>query len=281
MADPETGSPGEKLKISVLQSGQILLDGREVDLTELETALQQAKLQGSAVHYYRENPAGPAPPAAEAVLKLIVANRLRIALSTQPDFSENYVPPAAEPKPSNVIEFPGVETLFAKVRRHTKDSRAITVVRPDQMVYVMPAPPAGSINPQTTAGIKSLVPSDEPRNIAAVLAPGVLAGDPAKPPKVAELSRQVPFYGLLIGLAYVGHTVWVFEAIPSMLNAGCEDADVLVVDSNALAGLPRGWGVDAAGVMRNANILAYDRSRSKMGALRTAGEVPGKIEFPN
>ena len=37
----------------------------------------------------------------------------------------------------------------------------------------------------------------------------------------------------------------------------------------------------AAGVMRNANILAYDRSRSKMGALRTAGEVPGKIEFPN
>ena len=59
------------------------------------------------------------------------------------------------------------------------------------------------------------------------------------------------------------------------------DADVLVVDSGAIAALPQGWDEDAAVVMRNPNILVYDRNRQKIGAIRTAGEVPGRIEFPS
>jgi hypothetical protein len=262
------------LKVSVLSSGDILLDGRQVSLSELEEAFQAAKVDGSVVKYYRENPQGEAPPEAEAVVKLIVANRLRVALTPNADFSDQ---PA---RPSNVLEWPGIETFFAKVRKQAAGSRGVSLVRPDRSHYVLPAPPPGAISPQMEAGVKAVIPSDQPRNVAAIVASGALAGDPSKPPALPDIAKRVPFFGLLIGLAYTGHAVWIFEASPEAMPAGCEDADVLIVDSDALAALPTGWAVDAAIIMRNPNILAFDRTRQKLGALRTAGEVPGRIEFP-
>ena len=58
----------DQVKISVLSSGQALLDGREVTLSELEEALQAARLNGSPIRYYREDPESEAPAEAEAVL---------------------------------------------------------------------------------------------------------------------------------------------------------------------------------------------------------------------
>ena len=258
------------MKISVLASGRILLDGREVSLTELEEALHVAKLGGATVQYDRENPASEAPPEADEVIKRISANRLRVALPT-----------ADDGRPSNVIEFPGVETFFAKVRRKAAGNRGVSLVRPDQKHFILPAPPQGSINPQMIEGVKSVVSSEQPRNIAAIAAADALAGDPSKPPTLPDVARRVPFFGLLIGLGYVGHAVWIFEAIPSMMTAGCEEADMLIADSNAIATLPPSWLEDAGAVMRNPNILIYDRARQKVGAIRVAGEVPGRIEFPN
>ena len=129
--------------------------------------------------------------------------------------------------------------------------------------------------------VRGVVSSEQPRNIAAIANRGALAGDPSKPPTVPDVARKVPFFGLLMGLAYVGHTVWLLEGVPQMATAGCEDADVLIVDSAAVGTLPPGWEVDASLVMRNANILIFDRAREKVGALRTAGEIPGRLEFPN
>ena len=65
------------------------------------------------------------------------------------------------------------------------------------------------------------------------------------------------------------------------MSAGCRDADVLIVDGEALPVLPRGWQDSADAAMRNPNILVFDRTRQKLGALRTAGEVGGRLEFPN
>jgi hypothetical protein len=267
--DHESGSPGATVKIAVLASGRILLDGDEVSLGELDAALQVAKLRGATVEYSRENPAGEASPVVDEVMKLITANRLRIALATESDS-----------RPSNLIEFPGIETFFSKVRRQAAKTRGVSLVRPDQIVYGLPAPPEGSLNPQMVEGVKSVFSSDTPRSIAAIAPADALAGDPAKPPTLPDIARRVPFLGLLIGFAYVGHAVWIFEAQPSMMPAGCEDADILLVDSNAIATLPADWAEDAAAVMKNPNVLVFDRSRHKIGVLRTAGEVPGRIEFP-
>ena len=256
------------MKIAVQASGRILVDGHEVDLSELEAALLQAKLDGATVEYSREHPETHGPPEVDAVLKLITANRLRIAL---PCDREQTAAPA--------IEFPGMEVFFSKVRKQAAAGKGISLVRQPQQHFILPSPPEGAIKPQMIEAVKSVIPSDEPRNIAAVAAPGALAGNPGKPPLLPEVGRQVPFFGLLIGLAYMGHAVWIFEATPQNMNAGCEEADVLIVDSNAIAALPDGWLEDASRVMRNPNILIYDRSRQRIGAIRTAGEVPGKIEF--
>jgi len=275
----------DALKVSVLSSGNILLDGREVSLSDLEEALQAAKLNGSLVQYYRENPEGKAPPEAEAVLKLIIANRMRVALYTKPDFSEQ---PDLQrtPQASNVIEWPGIEVFFAKVRKQAAGSRGVSLVRPDRVHFILPAPPPGTISPKMVEGVKAVIPSEQPRNIAAIAARGALAGDasakdPAKPPALPEIAKRVPFFGLLIGLAYTGHAVWIFEASPEVVTAGCEDADILIVDSDSIAALPKSWVEDAALVMRNANILVYDRNSQKIGGLRVAGEIPGRIEFLN
>ncbi len=283
--DQETSATPGALKISVLASGKVLLDGREAGLSELEEVLQAAKLSGSVVHYYRENPEDKAPLEAEAVFQRIIANRLRVALHTQPDFSDKFdprgLPQATEStaRPANLIEWPGIEIFFAKVRKQAAGSRGVSVVRPDRVQFIVPAPPPGSIQPQMVEAVKAVIPSGEPRNIAAIAAPGALAGDPDKKPALPDLARRVPFFGLLVGLAYAGHAVWIFEASAELANAGCEDADLLIVDSDAIAALPQGWAVDAALIMRNPNILVYDRKRHKIGAIRTAGEVPGRIEF--
>jgi hypothetical protein len=270
VADSDTSSPGGTVKISVLASGQTLLDGHEVSLSELEEAVHAAKLDGATVQYYREHAEGPAPPEALAVMKLITDNHLRIALSTEPSH-----------KPANVIAFPGIETFFAKVRRQAAANRGVSLVRADQSHFILRAPPPGSIKPEMVAGVKSVIDSEQPRNIAALAAADALAGDPSKPPTLPDVARHVPFFGLLVGLAYVGHAVWIFEPVPTMLTPGFEEADVLIVDSNAIATLPSGWAEDAALIMRNPNILVYDRKRQKVGAMRTAGVVPGRIEFPN
>jgi hypothetical protein len=257
VANHETGPAHNVLNVTVLANGRILLDGREVSLDELEDALQAAKIDGATVQYDREDPASEAPPEAAAVMKIITDNRLRIVFSPQSGQS------------AKVLEFPGMEQFFAKVRRQAGSNRGVLLVRPDQKRLILPAPAEGSINAKLIEGVNAVISSDEPRNIAAIAPEGTLTGDP----------RRLPFLGLLIGLAYMGRAVWLFEALPVFMPAGCEDADVLVVDSDAIAALPNDWVEDAGAVMRNANILVYDRSRRKIGAMRTAGEVPGRIEF--
>ncbi|HEY3838466.1 MAG TPA: hypothetical protein VGL72_17925 [Bryobacteraceae bacterium] len=258
-----------------MASGKILLEGREVSLAELESALKTAKLDGATIHYYQENPAGEPPAEWMAVMKLIADNRLRIALTPLAESSES------APRPSNVLEFPGTESFFSKVRRKTAGSRSVSLVRSELTHFILPAPPAGTISEQMVAGVKAVLNSDQPRNIGAIAAADALAGDPSKPPTLPDVARHVPFFGLLMGLAYLGHAVWIFEAVASLLADGCEEADLLLVDSNAIATLPSGWSETVSGVMRNPNILIYDRNRQKIGAMCTAGEVPGRIEFPN
>jgi hypothetical protein len=270
--------PQPEINVRVLETGEIRVDGHEVSLDELAAALDAARLDGSVVHYSHDNPDLQKPPEVDPIMRMITQRRLRVSLDALPRTA-----PAAEEKPeSNVIQFPGIEMLFAKVRKHAAANRGVSLLRQDQKVYVLPAPLPGSINPQMEAGIKATVPSEQPRNIAAIAAPGALSGgDATKPPTVQDISRQVPFFGFLVGLAYVGHAVWIFEASAAWMPAGCEDADLLVMDSHAVSALPQGWATDAGTIMRNPNILVFDRTRQKMGALRTAGEVPGRIEFPN
>jgi len=77
---------------------------------------------------------------------------------------------------------------------------------------------------------------------------------------VAEAPTTIPFFGILMGLAYIGHSVWIFEGHSSALAAGCKDADVLIVDSSMVPFLRNDWAPTASGVMRQAEIYLHDRA---------------------
>ncbi len=81
--------PDSVARISVLSSGHIFLNGKPIDLAQLEQKLQRLKTQGGSVWYYRDNPAGEPPPNAIAVLDMAMRNSLPISMSSQPDFSDH------------------------------------------------------------------------------------------------------------------------------------------------------------------------------------------------
>jgi hypothetical protein len=73
------------------------------------------------------------------------------------------------------------------------------------------------------------------------------------------LQKAIPFMGMVMGLAYIGHAVWLFEGHSSALAAGCRDADVLLVDGEMVSHLQKDWAQVAASTMRHKEIYVHDR----------------------
>ena len=75
-------------RISVMASGKIFFDGKEVTLSAFKKALAGVKGKNGVVWYYRESGRGEPPAEAVQVFKLLVENKLPISLSTKADFSD-------------------------------------------------------------------------------------------------------------------------------------------------------------------------------------------------
>jgi hypothetical protein len=87
-------------KIKVKRDGVIVLNNDTVTLEQLKTSLSKlSQSAGSAVWYYRENPAGEPHPNAMLVLQAIVEAKLPVKLSTKPDFSDFLGPDGASDPP--------------------------------------------------------------------------------------------------------------------------------------------------------------------------------------
>jgi len=77
-------------KVSVLSSGTVLLNGKDISTKNLSSELKKLKIKKGEVWYYRENAKNEPPPVATKVIQIIIDNELPVTLSTKPDFS-NYV----------------------------------------------------------------------------------------------------------------------------------------------------------------------------------------------
>ena len=75
-------------QVSVLATGQILLDGKEATLSRVSQALERTRAGQGAVWYYREPGSVEPPREAIEVFKLLVESKLPISLSTKADFSD-------------------------------------------------------------------------------------------------------------------------------------------------------------------------------------------------
>jgi hypothetical protein len=85
---PAVGEERPIVEISVLTSGELLVDGQPSDMQQLEAALERAREAGGAVWYYRENGLEEASPQAMRVIQLVIDKRLPISMSSKPDFSD-------------------------------------------------------------------------------------------------------------------------------------------------------------------------------------------------
>jgi hypothetical protein len=285
----ETHTPSMILKIAVLASGAVLADSQPVELDKLEEMLQAVKAANGSVWYYRE-------PAASTeygmrVVQLVVKHKVAISISSKADYSD-YLDSkgVSHPRVEKAADAPGmpevavredIEQIFRTARRMAageKDTRGLVLVGPDRRMLVMPALETSEKLNEMAVGMERLIPSSVKRNIAVIAYTGVAAG--AQGFNVALANREIPFLGLLTGLTYIGHAVWIFEGHESALAAGCRDADVLIVDSGMLPHLVKGWDEAAVKVMRNPNILIHDRTSFKLRFARKAGDSRDRLEFP-
>jgi len=278
-----------RIKISVLASGNILLDGQEADSLQLDAALEKARQERGQVWYYRESAVAPPSAQAQAFIQSVVRHKLPISLSSKPDFSDwvdgkgvsrpraEAAAPPPEVRVPEVSSRSDIEEVFARLRRTASDG--IAILKPDRTHIAMPRLAKSESLEATAAMMNQLVPGIVRRNIAAIAATGFATSAGAEP-GLDDVSQAIPFLGMLVGLSYIGHSVWVFEGHASALAAGCREADVLIVDSALRGKLCAGWEAMCEATMRNANILLHDRADFQLGVLRRAAAGEG-LQFPN
>ena len=116
---------------------------------------------------------------------------------------------------------------------------------------------------EQVAGMERMIPTAVKRNIA-VLAFTEIGGLA----DAASMNAAIPFFGLLLGIAYIGHAVWIFEGHPTALAAGCRNADALIVDSGMIPFLQPDWAEVASRAMRNKGIYLHDRATFSLRPVR-------------
>jgi hypothetical protein len=108
-------------------------------------------------------------------------------------------------------------------------------------------------------GLRRVVPENPKQQITVIANNNVVAAGAFA---AREANALIPFLGYLMGMAFDGHTVVVFEGHPSALAAGCEGSTLLLVDQAMIKHLQADWPSVAASAMSAPNILIFGRDGS-------------------
>jgi len=168
---------------------------------------------------------------------------------------------AASVRMPDVDEPADIDAVFARARlaasgegeRPGPPGRHVIIVTPGRMLMFKACPPPDSMAADKVASVEQMMASKVKRNVAAIAftESGALMHDAA---------QAIPFLGFLLGFAYIGHAVWVFEGHPSALASGCRNADVLLVDGAMIPHLQQDWVAVASRAMRHPEIFVHDRA---------------------
>jgi len=158
-----------------------------------------------------------------------------------------------------VDEVANIEEVFTKARKAAageespeQKGRNVIIVTPGRMLMLQPCPAPGSMASSQVATVEGMIPAKVKRNVAAIAYTELSA-------LRADISKTIPFFGILLGFSYIGHAVWVFEGHASALAAGCKDANVLIVDGEMVPHLQTDWVSVASSAMKNREIYIHDR----------------------
>jgi hypothetical protein len=184
-----------------------------------------------------------------------------------------------------VDTLPDMEGLFAKARVEIASAgeRRIGIVTPGRMIMFVPAPRPGSIAKEFVAQVSQLLPSAKPLNIT-------FAGYTQLEALMQDKAKCIPQLGQLLGFAYIGHSVVVFEGHPSAFEYALRDSDVLMIDSGMLPFLQTDWVDLALRVMRpGAKMMVQDRKTGRLQPVIKSknaqgwryGEPDGEASYAN
>lgn len=148
------------------------------------------------------------------------------------------------------------QDTFEPVRAKAAQGQLV-IVRPDGQFLLLPALRKENVKAEMVAGVERMLPSSNKRNIAVI---GDTTWAANATPSLQSANQAIPFFGMLMGFACIGHSVWIFDGSADVFESGCRDADVLIVDSARVATLASDWQPNAAKVMRNPQILLHDRA---------------------
>lgn len=190
--------------------------------------------------------------------------------------SSKYIDPQIfQPHMPDVDGPPNIEEIFDKARKAAAEdttptkgkNRHVVVVTPGRMLMLQPCPAPGMMNKQAVESVEKIMSSKTKRNVAVIAYTQLDALQ-------AGLAQAIPFFGLLMGLAYIGHSVWAFEGHPSALAAGCREADLLIADNQMVPFLDSDWIATASGAMRRPLIFAHERATFSLRRLYPPASQP-------
>jgi hypothetical protein len=173
------------------------------------------------------------------------------------------------PSMPNVDADRDVRPVFAQARQLSagtitvpgtaSSGRSVAIITPGRLIMPIACPPASAASTEMLEGVRRIVAENPKQQITVIANNNVVA---ASAFTAREANMLIPFLGYLLGLAFDGHTVVVFEGHPSALAAGCEDSTLLLVDQAMIEHLQRDWASVASAAMNARQILIFGRDGS-------------------
>ena len=130
--------------------------------------------------------------------------------------------------------------------------RCVAMISPGRLMRQFLTPPPNTMAPNMTEMMKSILALPPKRVVAIGFTATLVQAD------MKEVGAAIPFFGFLIGLAYIGHSVVLFEGHPLAFEGGVRGAEMLLVDSEMTPFLPDHWTETAFRVMKTPEVNIYN-----------------------
>ena len=155
---------------------------------------------------------------------------------------------------------PGLEGIFHQAKELAKGEtrladgshlRRVVIVSPGRLLLIKDSYPPDTLPIESRMALEERLPADRVLNIAVIAYTNLDA-------LRQDIRKAIPFFDYLLGFAYLGHAVWVFEGHRSALEMGCTGADYVLVDQCMLPFLDPGWKkiVQEKAHVKNVRILS-------------------------
>ncbi len=146
---------------------------------------------------------------------------------------------------------------------------SVALLSPGRLMRQFLAPAPNTMAPEMVKSMVDLLPNPPKRVVSIAFTANLLQAD------MRTVGAAIPFLGFLIGFAYIGHSVVVFEGHPSAYEVGIQGADMLLVDYDMIPFLPSGWVATAFKLMRKPEVNVYNATP------KTPAERVQRIVNPN